>query len=123
MKFAARIAIASTVALTLSAGTAFAFGHNHHFGGSAKYLAGNVSGATGHVNGSAQYGSKGYINSTNSSEQYNSTYRSERPGFTKIGGESGAINQISTNWKNVKSLNIQSNSGAFGASGITNKRY
>ena len=123
MKFASRIAIISTLALTASAGSAFAFGGHHGYGGSAKYLAGNFSKASGTVKGYVGKYTKGYIETTNVSEQYNNSYQKRSYGFSKVGGESGSFNQINTKWKNVKGLSINSNTAAAGFSGTYKKHY
>lgn len=123
MKYVSGLAIAAAVALSLSTSSAFAFNTNGGFGGSAKYLAGNLSGSAGHVYGNGggcacEGNSDGELKLSNSSEQYNNTYSSRRYGYSKFGGESGAINQIDAKWKGMNTINLDSKSASFGISGF-----
>ncbi len=123
MKYVSGLAVAAAVALSLSTGSAFAFNHGGGFGGSAKYLAGNLSGSTGYVYGNGggcrcEGNANGELKVKNSSQQYNHTFSFRSPSYSKVGGESGAINEINAKWKGMNTINLDSKSAAFGISGI-----
>ncbi len=119
MKNIIRISVISTVALTLSAASSFAFNSDRGFGGMAKHFSVNAAAASGKIKGYVYTGRKGNLTTTNTSEQFNKSYKSVKPGLFTVGGESGARNTITAKLKNLGGdLQINSKSSASGVSGF-----